>query len=46
MLNYLWAVITDLYGDMSKIQGRHKVSDQIRRLRELLRANCTHMQLS
>ena len=42
MLNYLWAIITDLYGDMSKIQGRHNVSEQIRRLRDLLKANCTH----
>lgn len=42
MLSYLWTVLTDLYGDVSKIQGRHNVTDQIKRLRELLKQNCTH----
>lgn len=46
MLSYLWTIVTDLYGDMSKIQGRHNVVDQIRRLREMLKGNCTHTQLS
>jgi len=46
MLSYLWTIVTDLYGDMSKIQGRHNVADQIRRLREMLKGNCTHIQLS
>jgi len=27
MLSYLWTVLTDLYGDVSKIQGRHNVTD-------------------
>jgi len=36
MLSFLWSVIADLFGDASKIQGRHNVSDKLRQLRELL----------
>jgi hypothetical protein len=36
MLSYLWSVLTDLFGDVSKIQGRHNVKAQVKRLRELL----------
>ena len=45
MLNYLWTLITDLYGDMSKIQGKHNVTDPIKRLREMLRLNCSKQAL-
>ena len=36
MLSFLWSVIADLFGDASKIHGRHNVSDKLRQLRELL----------
>ena len=29
-LGYLWSVIADLFGDTSKIKGRHNVGDQLR----------------
>lgn len=35
-LGYLWSVIADLFGDASKIKGRHNVGDQLRQLRQLL----------
>ena len=36
MLQYLWTVIADLYGDSAKINGRHNVSEQLRELRHIL----------
>lgn len=45
MLNYLWAVIADLFGDASKIKGKHNVSAQIGQLRQLLLHNYSRENL-
>ena len=36
MLAYLWSVIADLFGDASKIMGRHNVTEKLRQLKDLL----------
>lgn len=46
MLSYLWTLITDFYGDISKIQGRHNVQLSVKQLREMLKSNCSHQELS
>jgi hypothetical protein len=39
VLGFLWSVIADLFGDASKIKGRHNVSGQLKQLRDLLKNN-------
>lgn len=45
MLGYLWSVIADLFGDASKIKGKHNVGQQLRTLRDLLTNNYSQENL-
>jgi len=36
ILNYMWTVIADLYGDAAKIKGRQNVTESLKQLRAIL----------
>ncbi len=46
MLAFLWSIIADLFGDASKIKGRHNVGAQLKQLKELLTNNYSRDNLS